>query len=219
MQYRIVLVKNKLMKKIFFKGSSYENAIKSFIELRKDNKVDLPQRHMNYKGIIPIEYEILLLKTRTEFDKNRIIRDELGRFVEEENNSTKWVILESASYQVEETFYVYGYDNIHDRFTVRDIIKKILMKGIRVKNTTKEIIVVKNKLIIRGEDFDFIICKCPDDCLRLHNKLKEVSSKSRMKNLLFLGMASDKTAGDIYDIIKEKTGWNMTKIWRTTTRP
>ena len=169
--------------------------------------------------IIPVEYEILLIKERTENDENRIVRDKLGRLVEEKNDSSKWVIIDSAPYQLEETYWVYGYDSRFERFTVRDIIKKILMKGIRTKNGTKEIIVVKNKLIIRGEDLDFIICKCPDDCLRLHNKLKEIAKDSKTNKLLFLGIASDKTTGDIYDLIKDKTGWNMTKIWRTTTRP
>jgi hypothetical protein len=190
-----------------------------FRELRKDNKIDMPQKHINYKDIIPVEYEILLIKERGETDENRIVRDKLGKLVEEKNDSPKWVIIDSAPYQLEETFWVYGYDNRFERFTVRDIIKKILMKGIRTKNGTKEIIVVKNKLIIRGDELDFIICKCPDDCLRLHNKLKEIAKDSKTNKLLFLGIASEKTAGDIYDLIKEKTGWNMTKIWRTTTRP
>ena len=93
------------------------------------------------------------------------------------------------------------------------------MKGIHNKNHTKQIVIVKNKLVIRGDDLDFVICKCPADCVRLHNKLKDVGKNSKTRKLLFLGNASEKTCGDMYDLIEEKTGWSKTKIWRTTTRP
>lgn len=219
MRYNIILVKNKKKKQTLFKSSSHEDTIKKFRELRKENKVSFPQKYINYKGIKPVKYEILLLKQRTENDKNRVVRNEMGKLVEEKNNSEKWVIVDSAPYDIEETFWVYGYDNVTDRFTIQDIIKKILMKGINRKNQTKQVIVVKNKLVIRGDDLDFIICKCPDDCLRLHNKLKDVAKKSKTDKLLFLGKSSKKTCGDMYDLIEEKTGWSKTKIWRTTTRP
>jgi hypothetical protein len=219
MQYRIVLIKNKKKKKLLFKTQSPEDATKKFRELRKANKIDLPQKYMNYKGIIPVKYEILLIKKRTDNDKNRFIRNEMGQLVEEINESEKWVILDSAPYNLEETFWVYGYDSRFERFTIKDIIKKILMKGIRGKNQTKQIVVVKNKLVIRGDDLDLVICKCQDDCERLHNKLKEVAMNSDMDKLLFLGRASEKSCSDMYDLIQEKTGWSKTKIWRTTTRP
>jgi hypothetical protein len=219
MRYRIILVKNKSKKKVLVKSNSFEFINNTFRDLRKNNKPDMPQKYLNYKDIIPVEYEILLIKERTETDENRIVRDKLGKLTEEKSDSSKWVIIDSAPYQQEETFWVYGYDSRFERFTVRDIIKKILMKGIRSKNGTKEIVIVKNKLIIRGDDLDFIICKCPDDCLRLHNKLKEIAKDSKTSKLLFLGIASDKTCGDMYDLIEAKTGWNKTKIWRTTTRP
>lgn len=219
MRYRIVLVKNKKKKLVLFSSSSHELSIDKFRELRKYNTVDLPQRFINYKKIIPVNYEILLLKERTEGDENRLVRNNLGQLVKEENNSKKWVILDSSDYQIEETFWVYGYDNRYDRFTVRDIIKRILMKNINTKKSTKQIVIVKNKLIIQGDDLDFIICKCPEDCLRLHNKLKEIARNSKISKLLFLGNASEITAGSMYDLIEAKTGWSKTKIWRTTTRP
>ena len=219
MQYRIVLVKNKKIKKILSKSAYFEVINTRFRDLRKNNKVDLPQKHLNYTEILPVEHEILLLKERKEGDVNRTVRDALGRLVEEKNTSSKWVIIDSAPYQLEETFYVYGYHSRFERFTVKDIIKKILMKGMRDKNATKEIIAVKNKLTIRGDDLDIVICKCPEDCLRLHNKLSEIAMKSGITKLLFLGEASEKTCGDMYDLIEEKTGWNRVKIWRTNTRP
>jgi len=34
-----------------------------------------------------------------------------------------------------------------------------------------------------------------------------------------MGTASQATISRMYDLIKEKTGWPIQKIWRTTTRP
>jgi ribosomal silencing factor RsfS len=190
------------------------------MELRQNNIVDFPKKHTNYKTIKPVEYELVLLKTRTESDTNRTIRDEAGKLVEEKNNSSKWVIIDKAPYEIEETFYVYGYDNKKDRFTVRDIIKKILFKGLKRKNDNKRIIVLRNKLILEGEEFDFIVCKNDADCQRLYDKLHELTKTSTIKDkLVFMGIASNQQATDLYYKIQEKTGWNMTKIWRSNTRP
>lgn len=219
MRYRIMLVVNKKKRKVLFKTTSHDDVYKKYREIIKNNKVDIPKKYTNYNAILPIKNEILILKERGVNDKNRIIRDGLGKLVEEKNDSKKWVIIDSSPYKIEETFWVYGYDSRYERFTVRDIIKRVLMKGIRRKNQTKQIIVVTNKLLIRGDELDIVICKCPDDCLRLYNKLKEVSINSNVNNLLFMGIANKNMRGEMYDLIQEKTGWNKTKVWRTTTRP
>jgi hypothetical protein len=79
---------------------------------------------------------------------------------------------------------------------------------------------VNNKLIIHSEEqFDMVICKCMEDAQRLHHTLNKVVKKNKIKNIIFMGTATDATMGRMYDLIKEKTGWPMRKIWRTTTRP
>ena len=91
------------------------------------------------------------------------------------------------------------------------------MSGIYKKQITKQAIVVHNKLIIHNEDqFDMVICKCIDDAQRLHHVLAKVT---KINNILFMGTASQATISRMYDLIKEKTGWPIQKIWRTTTRP
>ena len=221
MSYKIVLVKNKKKRKSFLVTDSYDEAMHKFLELRKDNVVDLPQKYTNFKAILPIKCELLLIKTRTKKDKNRKIKNELGQLVEEINDSNEWVIIESTPYQIEETFYVYGYNSVSERFTVRDIISKIIMKDISTKYDIKKIVTINNKLIIRkdGNELDFVICKCTDDCLRLYNKIREVALNIKTKNLVFMGRASLIETTEIYDLIREKTGWNETRVWRTTTRP
>jgi hypothetical protein len=64
-----------------------------------------------------------------------------------------------------------------------------------------------------------IICKCVEDAQRLHHTLAKIAKKQKIKSLLFMGTASQATIGRMYDLIKEKTGWPIKKIRRTSTRP
>jgi len=53
----------------------------------------------------------------------------------------------------------------------------------------------------------------------LHHTLAKAARANKLKNLLFMGTASQASISRMYDLIKEKTGWPIQKIWRTTTRP
>jgi len=219
MEYRIVLTKNKKSRKILYRCRSNENAINKFRELIKNNKVLFPQKFINYRKIIPVKYELLLIKERDENDKNRIVRNDAGKLVEETTNNPKWVIIDKAPYNIEETFWVFGHHQLKDRFDIKRIIKEILLKDIRKKNYTLQIVIVNNKLIFQGQDdFDIVFCKCKQDAIRLHNALMKTAITTRMDKLLFLGCASDKVMGELYIKIQEKTGWNMKHVRRPSTR-
>jgi hypothetical protein len=94
------------------------------------------------------------------------------------------------------------------------------MKDMGNLKTTKQIIVVHNKLLIYNENqFDMIICKCKKDAQRLHHALARATNNNNIKNLLFMGTATQATITRLYELIREKTGWPMSKIYRRTTRP
>lgn len=183
-----------------------------------ENKVFFEKRFVNSNGIIPVEYKIYVVKDWEEADKPRLIRDKSGKLIYEKKLGD-WTILHDSSYQIEETFWVYGYNNIHDRKTIKDIMG-LLVIGIKDKSYLKQVVVVNNKLLIYSEEqFDMIICKNKKDAQRLHHTLYKAANANKITNLLFMGTASKKMMGEYYDIIHEKTGWDYTKIWRTTTRP
>jgi hypothetical protein len=64
-----------------------------------------------------------------------------------------------------------------------------------------------------------IICKCKKDAQRLHHTLAKAAQNNKIKNLLFMGTASKASISKMYDLILEKTDWNIEKIRRTSTRP
>jgi hypothetical protein len=159
-----------------------------------------------------------VVKDTEDGDKFRMLRDSYGKLYQEPPLGD-WTILDDADYHIEETFWLFGRNPKNDRITIHDIIKP-LMSGAYKKQLTKQVIVVHNKLIIHNEEqFDMVICKCLEDAQRLHHTLNKVVKKNKVTNIIFMGTASEATIGRIYDLIKEKTGWPIQKIWRTTTRP
>jgi len=219
MEYRIILTKNKKSRKILYKCRTNETAIDRFRQIIKDNIIFFPQKFVNYKKIVPVKYELLLIKERDENDKNRIVRNEHGKLVEEKSNNQKWIIIDRVPYNIEETFWVYGHNHLKDRFNIKKIMKEILLKDIRKHKFTMQIVIVHNKLIFQNDEgMDIIFCKNKKDAIRLHNTLLNAAISTRMDKLLFLGVAGEKMISDLYEKIQEKTGWKMKRVRRPSTR-
>lgn len=220
MAYRIILTNNGEYKKTLHKSQREETAFINYKILKKINEnIIFPRKFINYNGIKPIKYEILIVKDIEPNDKNRFVRDEKGKLYEEQPINGIWTILESSEYLIEETFWVFGYDPKKNRLRIHDISKK-LMSGAYKAKMVKQIIVVHNKLIIHNEDeFEMIICKNKLDAQRLHHTLQKACKKNKIKSLLFLGTATPATISRMYELIVSKTGWPIQKVRRTSTRP
>lgn len=218
--YRIILTKNRKHKKVLRKGKNKDLIFQVFNELIENNIVLFPKKFNNYKEIKQSNYEILILKEREETDKNRMVRNEIGQLVEEKTTNSKWIILESSPYEIEETFWVWGHNAMTDRFDSKRIIREILLSSIRKKNMIKEVVIVHNKLIISSDldDFNLIICKCHEDAIRLHNALKEAVANTKIKKILFFGIAKPKQISDMYELIMQHTGWDRMQVRRLSTR-
>ena len=69
-----------------------------------------------------------------------------------------------------------------------------------------------------NNDFDFVICKNVSDAIRLYNLFKNKYLKQ--KNILFKGMVTKKSekTQEVFKMLKDKTGWEDTKIYRKSTR-
>jgi len=220
MAYRIVLTKNGEYKKTLHRSQKEETAFINYRILKKSNEgVLFPRKFINYNGIKPVVYKILVVKDLEEGDVNRYVRDHRGKLYEEQPLGGIWTILDSAEYNFEETFWVYGHDPKTDRLTIGSIIKKLMVGAYKAK-MVKSILVIHNKLVIHNEDeFEMIICKNKKDAQRLHHELHKAANKGKIKSLLFLGTATPATVSRMYEYIHEKTGWALTKIRRTSTRP
>jgi hypothetical protein len=219
MNYRIILTKNGKYKKTLHKCKKETTSYANFNKIKIENNVYFEKKYINCNSIIPVEYKIYVVKDYEETDEPRLVRNKVGKLVYENPLFGIWTVLHDSLYKVEETFWVYGYDKRNDRKTIKDIIG-LLVKGMDNPKKVKQVVVVNNKLLIHVEDqFDMVICKCKSDAQRLHHALSDAASSNKIKNLLFMGTANKKMCGDYYQIIHKHTGWDYTKIWRTTTRP
>lgn len=219
MKYRVILISNGKYKKTLHRCMTRDTAFINFHKLKEKNNVFYPKRFINTDGILPVKFEICVIKVTEEGDTFRVLRDDYGKLYTEQPLGD-WTILHSDSYEVEETFWMWGFKSKgSERPTIKEIIKR-LVTGAYAKNMVKQIIVVHNKLLIYNEEqFDLVLCKNTEEAQRLHHTLAKIAKKQKMKSLLFMGTASKAMVGRLYDLIHEKTKWPYTKIRRYTTRP
>lgn len=218
--FRIILIQNDKYVKTLHRCKTKETSFLRFRNLKEINKsVLFSKKNTNYTKINKVAYKICVVKDTEPDDKFRVLRDSYGKPYTEEPIFGIWTVIDDADYQIEETFWLFGKNPKNDRVTIHDIIK-LLMSGVYKKEVTKQVIVVHNKLVIHNENqFDMVICKCLEDAQRLQHSLNKALKSNKIKNVLFMGTATQATISRMYDLIKESTGWPIQKIWRTTTRP
>lgn len=220
MGYRIVLLQNGEYKKTMYRSRTLNATLEhlnKFVE--ESSRVLFPRKYVNTNKITEIKYEIFAVKDFAETDTMRMVRDGMGRLYKEEPLFDIWTIIENYPYQMEESFYIYGYNPTHDRKDLK-FVMGLMMKNIADPVMSKSIVVLNNKLLIYNEDqFDMVICKCPDDCRRLYDILKAASLSKNYKRIIFMGEANAHYTNQLYKMIMEETGWDYRKVTRTTTAP
>tara|TARA_R110000868_G_scaffold176916_4_gene414980 strand:- start:10226 stop:10828 length:603 start_codon:yes stop_codon:yes gene_type:complete len=185
----------------------------------ENDLVKFPKKFVNDKIIKPVKYEICLVKDIEDDDRNRFIRDELGRVYEETPIFDLWTVKESSEYAIEETFWIYGHTSRKDR-KMFDEVLNVVFTNSKDATSNRQAIVVHNKLVVQNEDsFDMIICKNKKDCQRLHHALHDYSKYNKINGVIFMGTCGNANISMMYDIIVERTSWDIKKVRRTSTRP
>lgn len=222
--YRIIISsQNKILTTVY--KTLYKNsALTAFTKIVKENKkeVRFPVKYSSRDHkLIPSKYEILLLKTKDDENEVSIVRNDFGKLVPHNTNSEKMVIYKKESFLFEETFWIYGMNPKSQRVTYDYIYEKVLMNGVaKVRYPQKIVYVYRNKLIIEDDnDFEIIICKCEDDSVRLYNELEKDIIKTKYKSVVFFGIANRDVSRRLELKMLQKTGWDIKKIRRKTTRP
>lgn len=216
MKFRIVLLLNGKYKKTLHKCKTLETIYQNYNRIKEENHVFFPKKYINSQGIKRAKYEIAITKKTEDGDSFRILRDDLGKLYTE-SPLGDWTILDSDLFEIEETFYLWGLENETDRVDIREVLKRLMINA-HSKRIVKQVIVVYNKVIIYNEEqFDMVMCKNLVEAQRLHHTLAKIAKKQKIKSLLFMGTASKATITRLYDLIHDETGWEYSKIRRTTT--
>ena len=222
--FSIILVNHGKRKSTMCSAKTEKEIYKKFNSLLKENKkVMFPMRFNNEKHVmVPSEHELLIIKCKEDGDNDvNLVKDDYGKFVKYETDSEDWIVIDRKPYDIEETFWVYGY---HPRLQRKDfnwIFENFVAKDAKNKYQFKTIQVFLNKLLIETSGkLEIVFCKNHSDCVRLYNKIEEVSKKNKFKYILFMGdVTKSKHKGDWIKKIQNLTNWTILKISRPSTRP
>lgn len=216
--YKIVACKNGKQIKYIGKYVSSEKAYEKINELLK-TEIIFPQKYTHRKTLDEARYEYLILCRKT--GEIPMLRNEYGKMVEQITTSEIWDVFDKFKYDVEETFWVWGYNNLTDRKTFKWIYDNLLVGGIESQYDIIRVALYKNKIVfLHDNDFiDLINCKTADDAIRFYNLLEEYIKKDKVRQVFFVG--SYNQAGDKKKWLEEKlielTGWRKDKLQTSST--
>jgi hypothetical protein len=208
MRYRIIISDNKRVVRTLDKGTRKREIYESFLRHKKDNlSIKFPKRYINTDGIFEVQYHIYMVEEVDDSnrDSGEILFD-------------KYIILRKDTYNIEEKFWMFGYDSKKNKKQL-DEVAAILFT---YKNTLnfRQALVLRNKLVVYNEErFDMVICKCDKDAQRLQHILSSIAKSMKYTNIIFMGTCADEHLGKVYEIIQEFTGWSYLKVTRSSTRP
>ena len=212
--YQIVLTENRKKIKVLHSYSREYDANYRFEKLKSQEGFFPKTKVYKDKKLTDVNYEILLLKKREENDQNRIIKNELGKYVEETVNDDEWVILDSATYLMEENFNVSGANR---KLTAKEIIEYIVTSNQQKKNP-KQIVMLNNKIVIEGLELHVVTCKDIDETIRLYNKIRTYCFDKKINDIIFFGSIPKENRKTWYKKIHERTGIGYNRLYRSNSR-
>lgn len=205
--------------------SNKEDALKKYGKILTENKltVRFPVKYIQLDDcMVESNYEILLMKKNSETNVDEVfLRNEYGQLIPHKTNTKNWVLYQKNPYYLEETFWVYGFHPLYQRKDFNYILNEIVLFNIyKTKYLLKKVMVFRNKLLIENDDdFDIVICKNKNDCIRLYNELEKECVERKIKQIMFFGFVRDVNRKTTTQKIMEKTGWDKVKVNRDSTKP
>lgn len=223
-QYKIILLKDNKQNQFIGSYTTEKKAYTKFYQLLKENKkIKFPMRftNLNHK-ITETKFELIIVKRRNKDEKKvTLLRNSYGEFIEHETNDDEWIVYEKSPYEIEETFWVYGYNPHLQRKNFDFIFHNIIKPKASKKTSFLTIYVYLNKVLIDAcETLDFVICKNRSDAIRLYNAIEETCHQHKLKYVFFNGNCiTTKQRKEAENKLQNLTHWNLLKIRRNSTRP
>lgn len=221
--YSIILVNHSKQLRTIYSDTTEPKIYKKFNELLKENKnVIFPiQYNVHEHVMLESEYELVIIKCKELGDSNvNKVRDEYGQYINYESSDEDWIVIDRANYDIEETFWVYGYHPRLQRKTFKWIYNTMISKDSKNKYMFKSIQIYLNKILIDcNGKLEMVICKNKQDAIRFYNQVELWCKENKLKYVMFMGdIAHSRYKKDWINRIIELTGWNRKKINRRSTR-
>lgn len=212
--YQIVLTENRKKIKVLYTYSR-ESDVNYRFEKLKSQGIFFPKTKIyRDKKLVDVNYEILLLKKRTEEDVNRIIKNELGKFVEETVDDKEWVIIDVSPYSMEETFNISGANR---KLTAKEIVDYVVLPN-KQKKAPKQVLMLNNKIVVEGMELYLVTCKDIDETIRLYNKIRTYCFDNKIGDIIFFGSVPKENRKTWYKKIHDRTGIGYNRLYRSNSR-
>ena len=212
--YQIVLTENRKKIKVLYTYSR-ESDVNYRFEKLKSQGIFFPKTKIyRDKVLVDVNYEILLLKKRGEEDVNRVIKNDLGKFVEETVDDENWIIVDVAPYLIEETFNISGANR---KLTAKEIVDYVVLPN-KQKKAPKQVLMLNNKIVVEGLELYLITCKDIDETIRLYNKIRTYCFDNKVGDIIFFGSIPKENRKVWYKKIHERTGIGYNRLYRSNSR-
>lgn len=208
--YKIILYNNGKKIKTFAVAKTYNESVKVYNEILKENKYFFPKEY-DWLGK-EVDYELVLVGPKSGTSIKHF-RDGMGALVKVKPKGD-FVIKKVNPYYIEEEF---KHKNKDEKHTFRTFVKNFLVKD----NTTKVILSINNKLVIEyfeNENIDVFVLKNRSDSQRLNETIKEFSHANNLPNFIFFTDPTLDTVKRIYDHIEANYGISREWMSRVSTR-
>ena len=213
--YKIYFTRNGNREKMIGQYRTIEEAYERFKQEKiRSELVVFPRSTKIYRKVEESIDECLLV-AKTDSGPT-MIRNEYGKLVENRTNLEGWEVIDKFRNNVEETFWVWGYNNRKDRKDFTWIYNELLVRDGFEMYEFRRVFTFRNKLLVRYDDLslNFVICKSEFDTIRLYNELQNKAKKDGYKQLIFTGdrsEMSEETKKLILELM-EITGWSQKKV-------
>jgi len=204
--FTIVIFKNRTKKRIIKKFKTYENAKKFYQKTLDDNKsVLFGVETENGKNC---KYEIGLV-TKDKNDKPLYVKDDLGRQVRIDLDSSEFSIIDINPYKKEE--YIYDIKK-SKRIKVSSFLRQYLPK-VGVKLVSK----LNHKISVQNEsDINLFSLKSDSDCDRFIDTLSNHFMENDRIDTIFVKDTSVVQKKYLYDLL-ESNGYSKSILYRRFT--
>jgi hypothetical protein len=204
--FTIVIFKNRTKKRIIKKFKTYENAKKFYQKTLDDNKsVLFGVETENGKNC---KYEIGLV-TKDKNDKPLYVKDDLGRQVRIDLDSSEFSIIDINPYKKEE--YIYDIKK-SKRIKVSSFLRQYLPK-VGVKLVSK----LNHKISVQNEsDINLFSLKSDSDCDRFIDTLSNHFMENGRIDTIFVKDTSVVQKKYLYDLL-ESNGYSKSILYRRFT--
>ena len=213
--YKIMICRNG--RKLFTVGQyrTSKDAYEAFVKEKfKSESVVLPRMTRIDEDCTASNDECIMIQ-KTDSGPT-VLRNEYGKLVEYRTNLDGWEIIDKFKYNVEETFWVWGYDNRSDRKDFTWIYDNLLIGDGFGPYEFKRVFTYRNKFLVRYDDgsLNFVMCKTEYDAVRLYNELQLKAKKEKVSQLVFIGDKSELTENTrkLEQELMDMTGWTLKKV-------